>query len=82
MKATELHTGQEVYVVDDGLDPVVQKGEITRNLRQYPSNVQVSLPSRDTTVGCHPDQLLPVDAGPDEVDDFLDVRDRNKPQKA
>jgi hypothetical protein len=67
--------GDRVYVVDDGLNPVVQKGIVKRNLDRYPNNVRVELDS-EGTLGCHPDQVLPEDADGEVVDGFLLVRNR------
>lgn len=70
-----FHVGQRVYVVDDGLDPVVQKGIVKRNLDRYPNNVRVELDG-EGTLGCHPDQVLPEDADGGMVDEFLSIRHR------
>jgi hypothetical protein len=71
-----FHVGQRVYVVDDGLDPVVQKGIVKRNLDQYPNNVKVQLDSEGPPIGCHPDQVLPENADGEMVDEFLSIRTR------
>jgi hypothetical protein len=71
-----FHTGQRVYVIDNGLNPVVQKGTVKRNIDQYPNNVKVQLDSEGPPIDCHPDQVLPENADGEVVDEFLSIRTR------
>jgi hypothetical protein len=76
---TDFHAGQRVFVVEHSLDPVVQKGIVKRNLERFPSSLRVELDSDGPPITCHPDQVLPVNADADLVDEFLDVQDRQRP---
>lgn len=81
MRASAFNIGDSVFVVDDGLSPVVQRGEIVRNLDKFPANVEVEVPSRDRPLSCHPDQVIRADADGAEVDEFLNVKDRTSDER-
>ncbi len=74
----EFEVGDDVFVVSDGFEAVVQRGEVVRNNDEYQS-IDVHFyydpfdpeSSEERVIGCDPSELLHAHAGTVELHQFI-----------